>query len=63
MVAMAPGWIRTALGGIAAPLTIEETIPSLVKVLLEKRQRPGLEYLDYPGPHRAVVMGTERQAG
>ncbi|MEX0546620.1 SDR family NAD(P)-dependent oxidoreductase [Raoultella terrigena] len=49
MVAMAPGWIRTALGGIAAPLTIEETIPSLVKVLLEKRQRPGLEYLDYQG--------------
>lgn len=49
MVAMAPGWIRTALGGGDAPLTIEETIPSLVRVLLEKRQRPGLEYLDYQG--------------
>ncbi|HEY4467660.1 MAG TPA: SDR family NAD(P)-dependent oxidoreductase [Klebsiella sp.] len=49
MVVMAPGWIRTALGGANAPLTIEETIPSLVNVLLEKQNRPGLEYLDYQG--------------
>jgi NAD(P)-dependent dehydrogenase (short-subunit alcohol dehydrogenase family) len=49
MVAMAPGWIRTALGGANAPLTIEGTIPSLVNVLLEKQNRPGLEYLDYQG--------------
>jgi NAD(P)-dependent dehydrogenase (short-subunit alcohol dehydrogenase family) len=48
-VLMAPGWIRTALGGPDAPLTIEETIPSLVNVLLAKRERPGLEYLDYLG--------------
>ncbi|MDN7186907.1 hypothetical protein QVL77_11335, partial [Klebsiella pneumoniae] len=46
---MAPGWIRTELGGADAPLTIEETIPRLVNVLLDKRQRPGLEYLDYQG--------------
>ena len=32
-----------------APLTIEETIPRLVNVLRDKRQRPGLEYLDYQG--------------
>ncbi|WP_434641765.1 SDR family NAD(P)-dependent oxidoreductase [Klebsiella sp. I138] len=49
LVVMAPGWIRTTLGGDAAPLTIEETIPHLVNVLLEKQQRPGLEYLDYQG--------------
>jgi NAD(P)-dependent dehydrogenase (short-subunit alcohol dehydrogenase family) len=48
-VLMAPGWVRTALGGPDAPLTIEESIPSLVNVLLAKRQRPGLEYLDYLG--------------
>ncbi len=47
LVVMAPGWIRTELGGADAPLTIEETIPRLVNVLLDKRQRPGLEYLDY----------------
>lgn len=49
MVVMAPGWIRTALGGPDAPLTIEETIPRLVDVLLSKQDRPGLEYLDHRG--------------
>jgi NAD(P)-dependent dehydrogenase (short-subunit alcohol dehydrogenase family) len=48
-VLMAPGWVRTALGGPDARLTIEESIPSLVNVLLAKRERPGLEYLDYLG--------------
>ncbi len=54
LVVMAPGWIRTELGGADAPLTIEETIPRPVNVLLDKRQRPGLEYLDYRGPYRAL---------
>lgn len=49
MVVMAPGWIRTALGGPDAPLSIEESIPSLVNVLLAKQGKPGLEYLDYLG--------------
>ena len=49
LVTMAPGWIKTALGGPDAPYTIEETIPLLVNVLLEKQQRPGLEYLDFRG--------------
>ena len=49
MVTMAPGWIKTDLGGPDAPYTIAETIPSLVNVLLEKQQRPGLEYLDFRG--------------
>jgi NAD(P)-dependent dehydrogenase (short-subunit alcohol dehydrogenase family) len=45
-VLMAPGWIQTALGGPDAPFTIEESVPDLVNVLLAKRERPGLEYLD-----------------
>ncbi|CAB3746329.1 3-oxoacyl-ACP reductase [Burkholderia puraquae] len=49
MVLMAPGWVRTELGGPDARLTIEESVPSLVDVLLAKRGRPGLEYLDYLG--------------
>lgn len=48
MVLMAPGWVRTELGGPGARLTIQESIPSLV-VLLAKRGNPGLEYLDYLG--------------
>jgi NAD(P)-dependent dehydrogenase (short-subunit alcohol dehydrogenase family) len=45
-VLLAPGWIKTDLGGPDAPFTMEETIPKLVDVLLAKRGRPGLEYLD-----------------
>jgi NAD(P)-dependent dehydrogenase (short-subunit alcohol dehydrogenase family) len=51
-VLMAPGWVRTDLGGSEAPLGIEDSIPNLVDVLLKKQGKPGLEYLDYLG--RAV---------
>lgn len=46
LILMAPGWIRTGVGGDAAPFSIEETIPDVVDVLIAKRNRPGLEYLD-----------------
>jgi NAD(P)-dependent dehydrogenase (short-subunit alcohol dehydrogenase family) len=49
MVVMAPGWVRTALGGPDARLSIEESVPSLVNVLLAKQETPGLQYLDYLG--------------
>src|ERR1700760_768162 len=41
-VVMAPGWVQTSLGGPGARLTIEESVPSLVEVLLAKRERPGI---------------------
>lgn len=49
MVLMAPGWVRTELGGPEGRLSIEESVPKLVNVLLGKQGRPGLEYLDYLG--------------
>lgn len=49
MVLMAPGWVRTELGGPDGRLSIEESVPNLVNVLLDKLERPGLEYLDYLG--------------
>ena len=49
MVLMAPGWVRTELGGPDARLSIEESMPNLVNVLLAKQGVPGLEYLDYLG--------------
>ncbi|MFJ4654814.1 SDR family NAD(P)-dependent oxidoreductase [Nocardia sp. NPDC088792] len=45
-VLMAPGWIRTDLGGPEAPYTIEESVPPIVDVLLSRLGKPGLEYLD-----------------
>jgi len=49
LVLMAPGWIRTALGGPNAPFGLEETIPDIVNTLLSKRRKPGLDYLDRMG--------------
>jgi NAD(P)-dependent dehydrogenase (short-subunit alcohol dehydrogenase family) len=49
MVLMAPGWVRTDMGGRDARLSIEESVPNLVNVLLAKQGKPGLEYLDYLG--------------
>jgi len=48
-VLMAPGWIRTALGGPNAPFGLEETIPKVVDVLISQQGRPGLQYLDREG--------------
>lgn len=49
MVLMAPGWVQTEMGGPDAHLTIEESVPNLVNVLLNKKGNAGLEYLDYLG--------------
>lgn len=46
LVLMAPGWIRTTLGGANAPFGVEETIPKVVEVILAQRGTPGLKYLD-----------------
>jgi len=43
---LAPGWIKTALGGPDAPFTLEESVPILVDLLLAARGKPGLRYLD-----------------
>ena len=49
LVLMAPGWIRTALGGPDAPFTVEDAIPQVVDVLLSQRGKPGLKFLDREG--------------
>ena len=48
-ILMAPGWIRTDLGGQGAPFTMAENVPLVVDVVLAKLGRPGLEFLDLRG--------------
>jgi NAD(P)-dependent dehydrogenase (short-subunit alcohol dehydrogenase family) len=49
LVLMAPGWVQTDLGGPDARLTIDESIPNVVKTLDALRGTPGLHYVDYLG--------------
>jgi NAD(P)-dependent dehydrogenase (short-subunit alcohol dehydrogenase family) len=49
MVLMAPGWIRTELGGANAPFSIEDAIPQLVDTLLAQMGTPGLRFVDRHG--------------
>ena len=49
LVLMAPGWVRTELGGDNARLGIDESIPNVVKTLDVLRGSPGLHYVDYLG--------------
>jgi NAD(P)-dependent dehydrogenase (short-subunit alcohol dehydrogenase family) len=49
LVLMAPGWVRTELGGDDARLTINDSIPNVVKTLDALDGVPGLHYVDYLG--------------
>jgi NAD(P)-dependent dehydrogenase (short-subunit alcohol dehydrogenase family) len=49
LVLMAPGWIRTDLGGASAPAGTEEAIPLVVNALLAEQGRPGLRFIDRAG--------------
>jgi NAD(P)-dependent dehydrogenase (short-subunit alcohol dehydrogenase family) len=49
MVLMAPGWIRTDMGGPGAIFSIEENIPKVVDVLIAAAGKPGLRFVDYNG--------------
>jgi NAD(P)-dependent dehydrogenase (short-subunit alcohol dehydrogenase family) len=49
LLLMAPGWVRTDLGGPEARLSIEESIPSLLNTMEAHAGRPGLHYVDYLG--------------
>jgi NAD(P)-dependent dehydrogenase (short-subunit alcohol dehydrogenase family) len=49
LVLMAPGWVSTELGGPDARLSVDESIPNVVKTLDALQGMPGLHYVDYLG--------------
>lgn len=49
LVIIAPGWVRTDMGGPHATLGIEESIPRVVDTISAQTGNPGLKYVDYLG--------------
>lgn len=49
LLLMAPGWVRTDMGGPEADLSIEESIPRVVDTVSAQAGIAGLQYLDYRG--------------
>jgi NAD(P)-dependent dehydrogenase (short-subunit alcohol dehydrogenase family) len=43
---LAPGWVKTDMGGEAAKFTIEEVIPDIVDTIIGQDGKKGLQYLD-----------------
>ncbi len=46
-LAVAPGWVRTDMGGAGAPLSIEQSIPGIVDMLEARRETGGVTFVDY----------------
>ena len=49
LLLMAPGWVRTDMGGPQARLSIGESIPNLANTMDAQAGKAGLQYLDYLG--------------
>ncbi len=49
LLLVAPGWIRTEMGGAGAPLSIADSIPNVVNAVDESRGTRGLRYIDRHG--------------
>jgi NAD(P)-dependent dehydrogenase (short-subunit alcohol dehydrogenase family) len=49
LLLMAPGWVQTDLGGPAARLTVDQSIPGVADTIEAQTAQGGLHYLDYQG--------------
>jgi NAD(P)-dependent dehydrogenase (short-subunit alcohol dehydrogenase family) len=49
LLLIAPGWVRTDMGGPEAPLSIDDSIPNVVDTIAAQTGKSGLQYLDYLG--------------
>jgi NAD(P)-dependent dehydrogenase (short-subunit alcohol dehydrogenase family) len=49
LLLLSPGWVRTELGGPAAPFSPNDTIPLVVDTVTAASGAGGLQFLDYDG--------------
>lgn len=49
LVIIAPGRVRTAMGGSEAPLGINDSVPSVVDAISSRSGKPDLVFLNYLG--------------
>ncbi|MGG4733608.1 SDR family oxidoreductase [Leclercia adecarboxylata] len=47
LLSLHPGWVQTELGGAAAPLTVQESVQGLAKVLENYKGKGGHHFVDY----------------
>jgi NAD(P)-dependent dehydrogenase (short-subunit alcohol dehydrogenase family) len=49
VLAVAPGWVKTDMGGPGAALDVETSVDGMVAAIAARRGRPGAAYVDYRG--------------